>query len=77
MDGGNLRPAPDWLSAPRVDRLLRALDDRDAAQLLRPLGLSDDEIASLSRLGNEIGCDTVSAAREIIRCSIAVMEGRH
>ena len=73
---GNVKPAPAWLYPPRVERMLAALDAQDEVKLLRQIGLSDREMASLIRFSADIGLNPVAAAREMIRCSMAVMEGR-
>ena len=70
-----LRPAPNGLGPARVDRLLEAMDHADDVRILRALGLSDAEIARLAAHGRDIGTGPLIAAREIVRCSLAVMEG--
>ncbi|MCC7097306.1 MAG: hypothetical protein IT472_09015 [Thermomonas sp.] len=59
----------------RVDRLLLAIDTADESRLLRDAGFTDDEIARLTTLGRSMRIGPLSAAREIVRCSLAVMEG--
>ena len=71
----NVRPAPNWLGPARVDRLLGALDAADDRRALRALGIPDSEIDRLTILARGMNRGLAETAREIIRCSIAIMEG--
>ncbi len=71
----NIRQGPSWLAPLQVAQLLQTTADQQEIGLLRRLGFTPDEVARLTDHGRDIGVGPLTAAREIVRCSLAVMEG--
>lgn len=71
----DLHPAPPELTSGRVDRLLLAIDVADQTTALRRAGFEPEEIARLITMGRELKIGPMDAAREIVRCSLAVVDG--
>ncbi len=71
----NVLPGPNWLGPVRVDRLLLAIDTADECRLLGEAGFTEGEIARLTGLGKSMRIGPLTAAREIVRCSLACMDG--
>lgn len=73
---GNLRPAPADLTPPRVDALMAALDAHDGVGLLRQIGMSAREIATILRIARRQGVKPLYVATTLLSAAVEAVEAQ-
>lgn len=73
---GNLRPAPAALTPQRVDSLMRALDQHDGVALLRQIGMSASEIATIRRIALRQGVKPLYVATTLLSAAVEAVKAQ-
>ncbi|MGB3318234.1 MAG: hypothetical protein WBA75_04260 [Sphingopyxis granuli] len=73
---GNLRHAPANLTPQRVDALISALDAHDGVALLRQIGLSASEIATIRRIARQQGVKPLYVATTLLSAAIEAVKAQ-
>jgi ribosomal protein L10 len=73
---GNLRPAPAELTPQRADALIKAIDAHDGVALLRRIGLSASEIATIRRIARRQGVKPLYVATTLLSAAVEAVKAQ-